>query len=224
MQESDVREVLLADGLVISYGGRPIVEGFSLHIRGGETVALIGPSGSGKTSILSCVVGLQVPQAGSVSVAGHALTNDVGERARIRRELVGVAYQTPDLLPELSVEENVAITLLFDGVPRDRAIDLARASLASVGLSSHAAKRTDELSGGEAQRASIARALVRPEVSLLVADEPTASLDAANAMAVGRLIVDRARDRRVGVAMATHDPRVAELCDRVVELRAVSAG
>lgn len=206
-------------GLGVSYG-RPVVEGFSLRVERGESVALMGPSGSGKSSILSCVVGMQRPTRGRVTVDGQEMSSlRAGERARLRRELIGVAYQDAGLLPELSVAENVAVALLFDGVPRPEALDLARVSLAAVGLAGHADKAVDEISGGQAQRVSIARALVRPGAVLLVADEPTASLDRVTAGEVIELIAERVRARGVGALIATHDPAVAAACDVVVDLR-----
>ncbi|QRO87157.1 ABC transporter ATP-binding protein [Kytococcus sedentarius] len=199
---------------------RPVVSGFSLDIARGESVALMGPSGSGKSSILACVVGLQRPTSGRVIVDGQAMS-DVrpGARARIRRKRIGVAYQDAGLLPELSVAENVAVTLLFDGVARDRALTMAHESLEAVGLGGHADKRTDEISGGQAQRVSVARALVRPSAALLVADEPTASLDEATARDIISLLEERVRATGVGALVATHDPAVAGACDRTLDLR-----
>lgn len=199
---------------------RPVVSAFSLTISPGESVALMGPSGSGKSSILSCVVGLQRPTSGTVTVDGYCMSAArPGQRARIRRERIGVAYQDAGLLPELSVAENVAVTLLFDGVPRDRALTMAHESLEAVGLGDHSAKRVDEISGGQAQRVSIARALVRPSVALLMADEPTASLDQATARDIISLLQERVRETGVGALIATHDPAVSAACDRTLDLR-----
>lgn len=221
---ADDRVSLDVEGLAVAYAGRPVVQDFGIVVGRGEVVALTGPSGSGKSSILSCVVGVQVPDRGRVTVAGVEVTGlRVAKRAELRRTLIGIAYQSPGLLPELTIEENVAITLLFDGMSRSEALDAARASLHAVGLEGHGGKRVDEISGGEAQRVSLARALVRDSAALLVADEPTASLDAQNAVAVAELMVDRVRQRRIGALLATHDERVAGLCDRVVDLRSMVA-
>lgn len=212
--------VLQVQGLSISYGKRAVVDGFALDVGEGECVALMGPSGTGKTSILDCIVGLQVPQSGVVTIGGDVMTvGDPTRRAHLRRTLIGVAYQIAALLPELSVEENVAITLLFDGVDRERALKLARGSLRSVGLDGHVKKRVDEVSGGEAQRIALARALVRPSAVLLVADEPTANLDSRNAILMGELILRSTRHRGMAALLATHDDRVAALCDRVINVR-----
>lgn len=208
--------------LSISYHHRPVVNELSFELGAGETVALMGPSGSGKSSILNCIVGMQLPQEGRVEIAGQPMTvPSAGSRARLRRERIGVTYQSPGLLPELDIQENVAITLLFDGVDRDEALDAARASLSSVGLDGHADKGIDQVSGGEAQRVALARALVRESAVLLVADEPTASLDSETAARMADLMVQQARARRMAALIATHDDRVAQRCDRVLDLRAV---
>lgn len=210
--------------LGISYGATIVLSGLDLSLARGEAVAVMGPSGSGKSSLLACVTGMMLPTHGRVEVAGHVVSEmKASARTSIRRTTLGLVFQDPDLLPELNVEENVALTLLFDGYRRDRALAQARQALADVGLEEHAAKRTDEISGGQAQRVALARALVRPEMSLLVADEPTASLDAANAHKMIDLLL--ARTRAVGAAalIATHDRAVAEACDRVLMIRELAA-
>lgn len=210
----------MINNIRIEYGDRVVVEDFSLNVERFEVVALVGPSGSGKSSILGCIVGLLKPAGGEVAIGGHDLSGTtIAHRSRLRRELIGVALQDPSLLPELTIVENVAIAELFDGVPRASAIGRAHASLSAVGVGDHAGKRVDEISGGEAQRVSLARALVRDSMAFLVADEPTASLDARNALAMGRLIVDRVKQREIGALVATHDERIAAMCDRVVDLR-----
>lgn len=210
--------------LGISYGTTIVLSGLDLTLARGESVAVMGPSGSGKSSLLACVTGIMLPTHGRVEVAGHVVSEmKASARALIRRTTLGLVFQDPDLLPELNVEENVALTLLFDGCRRDRALDQARQALANVGLSEHAGKRIDEISGGQAQRVALARALVRPEMALLVADEPTASLDVANAKKMIDLLL--ARTRAVGAAalIATHDMAVAEACDRVLMIRELAA-
>lgn len=138
------------------------------------------------------------------------------QRARLRRREMGLMFQRPDLLPELNVEENVALTQLFDGVPRREALIAARASLEAVDMGRHAGKRIDEVSGGEAQRIALARGLARPGITLFVADEPTASLDAQTARMVTRYMVSRVRTLGVTALVATHDLHVADSCDRRV--------
>jgi len=212
-----VTNMVDVQGLAVRYRSATVFSNLSLRINRGSSVAVMGPSGSGKSSLLACLTGIQVPSAGTVSVAGHRVSAmSASDRAAFRRRHMGLVFQDPDLLPELSVEENVALTLLFDGTSRVDALRLARAALSSVGLSQHGSKRTDEISGGQAQRAALA--LVRPDMSVLVADEPTASLDAANA----RLMIDSllARTRELGAVavVATHDIAVAQRCDAVFDI------
>lgn len=210
---------LAIEHLGVTYD-RTVIEDFSLIVERGQSVALMGPSGSGKSSILACAVGMQRPTRGSVAVDGNDLSRArPSRRARLRRELRGVAYQDAGLLPELSVAENVAVTLLFDGVPRSKALSMASDSLAAVGLTDHVDKPVDQISGGQAQRVSIARALVRPSAVLLVADEPTASLDQDTAADIISLLGERVHDTGVGALIATHDPAVAAACDTVIDLR-----
>lgn len=204
----------------VDLGGVLALPAVDLRLDEGESLALTGPSGSGKTTLLDCVLGLRGPTAGRVTVLGH----DVGRgrpraRAALRRQSIGIVSQNPELLPELDVEENVAISLLFDGVPRAKALAEARAALVEVGLDGSGRKRPEHLSGGEAQRAAVARALVRPEVRLLVADEPTAALDPDNVDLVTGLLVASARVRGIAVLIATHDQTVAHRCDRIQDLR-----
>lgn len=220
--QPDDHPILVVDKLSVAYGELTTFRDLDLEVKAGDAVAVIGPSGSGKSSLLNCVVGTLLPASGSVTVCGTELTRlSAAGRARVRRELIGVTFQDPDLLPELSIVENVAITMLFDGVPRDQARAAARRSLEAVDVESHVDKRTDEVSGGEAQRIALARALARTTIRLLVADEPTASLDAANAARVADLIVCRTRDLGIATIVGTHDDRIAERCDRIVDLRSV---
>lgn len=196
----------------------------SLTVEPGESVALMGPSGSGKTTLLQCIEGLIRPTSGAVQVLGQdQRAASRGRRADLRRRQMGLVFQSPDLLPEFSTVENVAFPLVFDGVPRARALGLAVQALDAVGIADRAHASVHTLSGGEAQRASIARALARPDVALVIADEPTASLDAESAEHVTRLLLDLAGAREAGVLLATHDPVVAAQCDRVQRLARHSA-
>lgn len=134
--------------LGITYGTTIVLSGLDLSLKRREAVAVMGPSGSGKSSMLACVTGMMLPTHGRVEVAGHVVSEmKASARASLRRTTLGLVFQDPDLLPELNVEENVALTLLFDGSRRDRALGQARQALADVGLSEHAGKRIDEISG-----------------------------------------------------------------------------
>lgn len=206
-------------GLKVQYGDTVIVPCFDLVIGNGECVALMGPSGSGKSSIIDRITGIEETTSGEVFVGGEPLHEmNKTERAIVRKNRMGIAYQTPDLLPELNLAENVAITLLFDGVARDVALERAELSLAKVGLLDKASCPVGQLSGGEAQRGALARAIVRDTMCLLIADEPTASLDPKNALHIAELIIKLVKDSSMGSLIATHDVRVAQLCDRVVHL------
>jgi putative ABC transport system ATP-binding protein len=211
---------LVVSGLSAGYGSLPVLTEFDMSVAPGEVVALMGPSGSGKSTLLACATGMMRPTSGRVQLGGCVISelNPTG-RARARRRSMGLVFQSPDLLPELTVSENVALTLLFDGVSRGRAIAAAEKCLMLVGLAGHGQKRVDEISGGEAQRVALARALVRPEVQLIVADEPTASLDADNAVLITDLLLSHARSMGAGALVATHDPVVAAACDRTLRLR-----
>ncbi|WP_454044660.1 ABC transporter ATP-binding protein [Cellulosimicrobium sp. Marseille-Q8652] len=203
----------------VRYGAAVALPRTSLSVAPGEAVALMGPSGSGKTTLLDCITGLTTPTYGTVEVMGRPMAGmSAAQRATLRREHLGLIYQSPELLPELDVAENVALTLLFDRTRRSTALAAAQNALSAVGLSEVSKMRPEQLSGGEAQRVAVARALVRETVGLVIADEPTASLDAENARIVTDLLVAQAKDRDAGVLLATHDPAVADRCDRIVTL------
>lgn len=189
----------------------------SLSLAGGEFVAVVGPSGSGKSTLLHIAGGLDDPDAGRVTVGGVPLAGlGPAGRARLRRETVGFIFQFFQLIPSLSVVENVELPLLFCG---DRsATDKARAALDAVGLASKSMRHPGELSGGEMQRAAIARALVgRPAV--ILADEPTGNLDSATGAEVLDVLITQVRERGASMVLVTHDRTAAEMADRVVMMR-----
>jgi putative ABC transport system ATP-binding protein len=202
-----------ADGIVIHSLDR-----VSLTVKQGEIVAVMGPSGSGKTTLLHLLGGLDRPDEGSVRLAGIDWETLSGnERARFRRRACGYVFQGQALLPQATAAENVEVPLLLAGVPPDERRGLVAQELERVGLNSHAAQLPDQLSGGEQQRVAIARALVmRPAVVL--ADEPTGSLDSANSEAVTRLLVEAAHEHGAAVVLVTHDPLVADVAARIVRL------
>lgn len=212
------RQVLLGD-VGVQVGGVDLLAPTSLTVQAGQAVAVMGPSGSGKTTLLNCVSGVTRATSGRVVVDGVEVSAlDAAARARFRRRCVGQVFQGPELLDELTVVENVALGLVFAGVARGEAQERAVVELARVGMEAFAAARPDTLSGGQAQRVSLARALVKAG-AVLVADEPTAALDAHNAQRVTQVLVQTARDQRVPLLVATHDSSVADLCDAVHQLR-----
>lgn len=210
---------VLCGNAMVTFGEVLALPRTSLHVDRGSSMAIMGPSGSGKSTLLACIQGLEKPTSGTVQVLGQD-QRSASARARsdLRRRRMGLIQQSPNLLEEFSTSENVAFPLLFDGMKRPQALKLAVEALRGVGM----AHRTDadirSLSGGEAQRVAVARALVRPDVSLIVADEPTASLDVENARKVTELLLSEADRHSATVLLATHDPAVAALCDRTYHL------
>ena len=201
-------------------GGHEVrgVDSVSLAAARGEVVAVTGPSGSGKSTLLFLLGGLDTPDEGQVRVAGVDWATLRGRaRARFRRRTCGFIVQGLALLPQATAAENVEVPLLLDGIePTARGRRVAGA-LERVGLAQHSMKLTDQLSGGQQQRVAIARALVA-EPAVVLADEPTGSLDSVTARDIVALLVAAARERDAAVVMVTHDPTVAAYADRVVAM------
>jgi putative ABC transport system ATP-binding protein len=180
-------------------------------------VAIVGPSGSGKSTLLYLLAGLDRPDTGRVLVGGVDWGTLRGAaRARFRRRTCGFVTQTLALLPQATAAENVEVPLLLDGVPAAERRERVAAALDRVGLADSAAKLPDQLSGGQQQRVAIARALV-PEPAVVLADEPTGSLDSATAGPVTELLLAAAQ-RGTAVVLVTHNPAVAGRADRVLTL------
>jgi putative ABC transport system ATP-binding protein len=197
---------------------RVVLAGLDASFAAGELVAVTGPSGSGKTTLLQLLAGLGDPDAGEVVILGQRLrTLDREARARLRREHVAVIGQDPGLTPFLSARENVELGLALRGLGAEVAHERALDALAAVGLAERAEQRAGRLSAGERQRVAIARA-VATGASLLLADEPTARLDEANALAVGSLFSRLAREWGAAVVVATHDTLVVEQADASLTL------
>lgn len=206
-------------GLTLDVPGRRLLDGLDLMVDAGECVAIMGPSGSGKTSLLNCLCGITQPSAGTVFVDDVDVSGlGTAARAAFRLRHVGLVFQFGELLPELTVIENVALPLRLLGVGRVEAEHRATQGLREVGVDDHGAKHPDALSGGEMQRAGIARALSHAP-KLVLADEPTGALDEANAAIVTELLSGAARKSGSTVIIATHDPLVAAMADRVYRLR-----
>ena len=195
------------------------VDGVDLEVEQGSFVAVEGPSGSGKTTLLGLLAGLEPPDEGSISVLGHDLARLSGaERARLRQRRIGIVFQSFGLIASLSVVDNVGLPLLLAGIPDGERRTRALGVLEEVGLASAAASRVDELSGGERQRVGVARALAI-EPALILADEPTGSLDEDNAAGVLVLLRDAVRRRRASLVLVTHDPASAALADHRYQMR-----
>jgi putative ABC transport system ATP-binding protein len=195
------------------------IDDVSIVVAPGEVVALTGPSGSGKTTLLHLLGGLDHPDNGLVSVMGvnwRTLRGDA--RATFRRHNCGFVIQGFGLLPQATAAENVELALLLDGAASEQRPARVTEALARVGLAGEAAKLPDQLSGGQQQRVAIARALCN-NPAVVLADEPTGSLDSVNAAAIIDLLLDASRERKAAVVLVTHDRAVAAHADRVVRLR-----
>jgi putative ABC transport system ATP-binding protein len=195
-----------------------VLDALDLEVRAGETVALRGRSGSGKSTLLNLVAGIDTPDAGRVIVAGRELTR-LSERARtlFRRAHIGFVYQGFNLVPTLSVADNVRLVLELNDVAKAAADARTHELLEAVGLGDRAASYPDVLSGGEQQRVAIARALAH-QPAIVLADEPTGNLDDENARRVLGLLDRLVRDAGGTMLIATHSASVARHCDRSVEL------
>jgi putative ABC transport system ATP-binding protein len=201
-------------------GADPVVavDDVDLEVPAGSFIAIEGPSGSGKTTLLGLLAGLEPPDDGTVSVLGHDLSRlSAAERARLRQRRIGIVFQSFGLIPSLSVVENVGLPLLLAGLSGPEREARSRAALEEVGLG-RTGTRVDELSGGERQRVGVARALVI-EPAILLADEPTGSLDEANGSAVLELLREAVRRRNTSLVLVTHDPVSAAQADRRYRMR-----
>ncbi|QNE89189.1 ABC transporter ATP-binding protein [Corynebacterium incognita] len=205
---------------VFGEGARRVValDEVSLQLHPGELVAVMGPSGSGKSTLLNVAGLLHRPTAGRVLIDGVD-TADISEtrKAELRRRHIGFVFQHSDLLDSLTIGENVAMPLELDGMPRRRCQEAAEAALERVGLHGVMDRFPEEVSGGQAQRAAIARALVGPR-SILLADEPTGALDTTTGDAVMRVLRESIDDGATGL-LVTHEPRFAAYADRVLMVR-----
>lgn len=209
----DVR-MLRAESLRYAAGDRVILDGLDLDVAAGTATAVTGPSGSGKTTLLMCLAGILTPTAGRVQVQGRALTGMSARlRARRRLESIGLIYQFGELLAELTVLDNVALPVLLRSGKSRHAYAEARTILTDLGVAHLASANPQTLSGGERQRVAVARALVtRPAVVL--ADEPTGSLDHAAADAVADVLFGLPSTYGCALVVVTHNTAVAERADR----------
>lgn len=189
-----------------------------LEIQAGEFLALCGPSGSGKTTLLNLIGALDLPTSGRIEVEGRDLQNmSRRQLAYLRRDRIGFVFQSHNLIPILTAYENAEFTLALQKVPFVERRRRALAALASVGLAEMANRKPSELSGGQQQRVAVARAIA-PSPAIVLADEPTASLDAASASSLLELMQELNRQSGVTFIFSTHDPRVMERARRIVKL------
>lgn len=210
--------MLGATDLVLSYGETIALANANIAVRAGESVALVGPSGSGKSSLLYCLAGLLAPDHGEVLFNGVDLTQLTdGERSDVRRTQFGFVFQFSDLVPELTLRENISIVLEINGVGRSERRTRVDELVNALGIDGCADRRPAKVSGGQAQRAAVARAMAhRPKV--VFADEPTGALDSANSVIVLDALLDLARRDGTTVVIVTHDPNVASKADRIIAM------
>jgi putative ABC transport system ATP-binding protein len=195
------------------------LRGVDLTVGRGEFVALMGPSGCGKTTLLNLIGALDTPSRGTLSVDGVALENlSENQLADLRRERIGMVFQFYNLLPTLSARENIELPMQFKGTGRRERRERGLWLLERVGLKDRAEHKPAELSGGEQQRVSIARALAN-QPALVLLDEPTGDLDSGTGKEIMALLQDLNQREKVTLVIATHDPMIAQASSRIVGLR-----
>ncbi len=210
----DITKEFREDEIVVS-----AVRGIDLTVEAGEFTAVVGPSGSGKTTLLNLISGLEQPSAGKVWLKNRLVSEMSGrELADFRRDHVGFIFQAYNLIPVLTVEENVEYIMLLQGVAREERRQRVQKILAEIGMEGYEKRFPPKISGGEQQRVAIARAMVsQPE--LILADEPTANLDSQTGAALLEMMRDLNRKTGMTFIFSTHDPMVRERADRVITLK-----
>jgi len=211
--------VLAGRGLVKKYGSTTALDGVDVEVGERDSLAIMGPSGSGKSTLLHTLAGIIRPDDGQVLLRGERIEK-LGENqlSALRRKRFGFVFQFGQLLPELPAEENVALPLMLEGMPRNEAVVRARRWFGPLGLDGLERRRPGQLSGGQAQRVAIARALaVEPDV--VFADEPTGALDQRTSTEVVQLLTFATRETGAALVMVTHDADVAAHCDRILQVR-----
>ncbi|MEU6287231.1 ABC transporter ATP-binding protein [Streptomyces sp. NPDC046988] len=217
--EATTGPLLAARDLVKTYGRTEALRGVSVDLRAGEILAVTGASGSGKSTLLHCLAGIVRPDAGSVTYAGRPLEGLPEHRlSELRRTDFGVVFQFGQLIPELTVLDNVALPLMLAGTARAEARARAGEWLERFGVRGQEELRPGELSGGQAQRAALARALVSGPKAVF-ADEPTGALDSLAGEQVMTALARTARESGTAVLLVTHDAQVAAYADREVRMR-----
>ena len=212
-------QILSLTDITKDFGGGPVLAGISLDIEPGELVAVMGPSGSGKSTLLHCMSGVLTPTHGSVRYGDEelsALSDTPRSRTRLRN--FGFVFQDGQLLPELSNVDNVALPAMLNGMGRGAARKRAMELLDQLGLGGLADRRPAQVSGGQAQRVTIARALVA-NPGVVFADEPTGALDQSTGHEVMQMLTTIVRQAGASLVMVTHDPKVADWMQRRVEIR-----
>lgn len=209
-----------SQGLTVRLGERTLLRSLDLSVDRGESVAIVGPSGSGKTTLLNCLAGLVEPGEGQVYLADVALWSlRPGARTQLRLTSIGMVYQFGELLPELSVIENVVLPSMLAGIPATEFRERALRLLADLGIAKIAERAAADLSGGERQRAGVARALMSMP-AVVLADEPTGSLDRKAAARIADVLFDLPARNDCGLVVVTHNEDIAKRSDRTLRLDA----
>jgi putative ABC transport system ATP-binding protein len=210
---------LEARDLVKSYGSTGALQGASVRVEAAESLAIMGASGSGKSTLLHCLAGIELPDAGSVWFNGEPLSEMTDrERSHLRLRSFGFVFQFADLVPELTLAENIALPLELLGMSHREVVERVNELVALLGLDACRGRLPSRASGGERQRAAVARAVAhRPTV--VFADEPTGALDSSNGAAVLDLLLRATEQARSTLVIVTHDPAVAAQCGRIVMIR-----
>jgi ABC-type lipoprotein export system ATPase subunit len=206
-------------GLSKTYGDRAVVSDVSFAVDRGERLAIMGPSGSGKTTLVNCIGGIEVPSAGSITFDGERLTDENAQQlSRLRRKEITSVFQFFHLLPHLSLHENVELPLIVLGVGRRERQERVRQLLEEAGIAGRAHAFPAQCSGGEMQRAAIARALI-VEPKLILADEPTGNLDSENGERILDLIEALSSRHGTAVILVTHAQSATRICQRIIRFR-----
>ncbi len=210
--------LLELEGVGKSYGPQQILKGIQLRVMSGERVAIMGPSGSGKSTLLSCIAGLETPDQGRISFMGQDLTR-LGEArlTELRRGTISSVFQFFHLLPTLRAWENVEFPLLLARMSQAERRERVDHLLEEVGLARRAQAWPSEMSGGEMQRLALARALIT-NPALVLADEPTGSLDSRNGERVLDMLSQLTRQHRSALLLVTHDSQAAGICSRILHM------
>ena len=214
-----VNSIISAKNIKKSYGQTSVLHGVSLDVKQGEVLAIMGPSGSGKSTLLHSLAAIIPVDSGEILFGGRNIGKfSDNKRSILRRTAFGFVFQFSQLVPELTVIDNVALPLLLNGVSRNKAYAEAKKWLEAVGLTDKHESTPGEISGGQMQRVAIARAMV-VQPKILFADEPTGSLDSLNSEHVMELFIKTAKDNGTTVIMVTHEPSIAAYADREIVVR-----
>ncbi len=210
--------MIKATDIVKSFGSLEVLKGVSLEVNSRAVTTIVGPSGAGKSTLLQIIGTLSAPDSGKVYYDGDdVFAMKDGRLSRFRNESIGFVFQFHRLLPEFTLEENVALPALISGIGRSEAFERARSLITLLGLASRAAHRPSELSGGECQRAAVARALIN-KPAVVLADEPSGSLDSKNRGELHRLFFELRDELGATFVIVTHDENLAADSDYIVSL------